>query len=71
MVIYDPIFGIYFLPPILRVVERIHITKSKGPDSTGDLLNLDSDVEHQSEKSEHPVWLKSAGNDSWQLGVGA
>ena len=27
----------------------------KEPDSTGDLLNLDSDAEHQSEKSEHPV----------------
>jgi hypothetical protein len=33
MTIYDPIFGIYFLPPILSVVERIHITKSKQPDS--------------------------------------
>ena len=52
---YSPIFGIYFLPLILSVVERIHITKSKGPDSTGDLLDLDSDAEHQSEKSEHPV----------------
>ena len=55
MVIYDPIFGIYFLPQILSVVERIHITKSKEPDITGDLINLDSDAEHQSEKSEHPV----------------
>lgn len=55
MVIYDPIFGIRFLPPILRVVERIHITKSKRPDSAGDFLNLDSDAEHQIEKSEHPV----------------
>lgn len=55
MTIYDPIFGIYFLPPILSVAERIHITKSKEPDSPGDLLNLDSDAEHQSEKSEHPV----------------
>nr|DAE33391.1 MAG TPA: hypothetical protein [virus sp. ctQ5V6]DAW04950.1 MAG TPA: hypothetical protein [Caudoviricetes sp.] len=55
MVIYDPIFGICFLPQFLSVVERIHITKSKEPDSTGDLLNLDSDAEHQSEKSEHPV----------------
>lgn len=55
MVIYDSIFGIYFLPPILSVVERIHITKSKKPDSAGDFLNLDSDAEHQSEKSEHPV----------------
>lgn len=55
MGIYDPIFGIYFLPPFLRVVERIHITKSKEPDDTGDLVNLDSDAEHQSEKSEHPV----------------
>lgn len=55
MVIYDSIFGIYFLPPILSVVERIHITKSKEPESAGDLLNLDSDAKHQSEKSEHPV----------------
>ena len=55
MVIYDSIFGIYFLPPILSVVERIHITKSKEPDRTGDLLNLDSEAEHQGEKSEHPV----------------
>ena len=55
MVIYDSIFGIYFLPPILSVVERIHITKSKEPDSTGDFLNLDSDADYQSEKSEHPV----------------
>lgn len=55
MVIYDSIFGIYFLPPILSVVERIHITKSKEPESAGDLLNLDSDAEHKSEKSEHPV----------------
>ena len=55
MVIYDSIFGICFLLPILSVVERIHITKSKEPDRTGDLLNLDSDAEHQSEKSEHPV----------------
>lgn len=55
MVIYDPIFGICFLPQILSVVERIHITKSKEPDSTGDFLNLDSDAEHQIDKSEHPV----------------
>lgn len=55
MVIYDPIFGICFLPQILSVVERIHITKSKEPETIGDLLNLDSDVEHQIEKSEHPV----------------
>ena len=66
MTIYDPIFGIYFLPPILSVVERIHITKSKEPDSTGDLLNLDSDAEHQSEKSEHPVQLNKILN-YWQL----
>ena len=64
MTIYDPIFGIYFLPPILSVVERIHITKSKEPDRTGDLLNLDSEAEHQGEKSEHPVWLKSANDNS-------
>ena len=55
MVIYDSIFGICFLLPILSVVERIHITKSKEPDRTGDLLNLDGEAEHQSEKSEHPV----------------
>lgn len=55
MTIYDSIFGIRFLPPILSVVERIHIIKSKEPDSAGDLLDLDSDVEHQIDKSEHPV----------------
>lgn len=55
MVIYDSIFGIYFLPPILRVVERIHITKSKKPDRTGDFLNLDGEAEHQGDKSDHPV----------------
>lgn len=55
MVIYDPIFGICLLPPFLNAAGRIHITKSKEPDSTGDLLNLESDAEHQSEKSEHPV----------------
>lgn len=32
-----------------------HITKSKEPETIGDLLNLESDAEHQSEKSEHPV----------------
>lgn len=52
---YSPIFGICFQLPIICTEERIHITKSKGPDSTGDLLDLDSDAEHQSEKSEHPV----------------
>ena len=55
MVIYDSIFGICFLPPILSVVERIHITKSKKPETAGDLLNLGSDAEHHSEKYEHPV----------------
>ena len=52
---YSPIFGICFHLPIICAEERIHITKSKEPDSTGDLLDLDSDAEHQSEKSEHPV----------------
>lgn len=52
---YSPIFGICFQLPIICAEGRIHITKSKEPDSTGDLLNLDSDAEHQSEKSEHPV----------------
>ena len=55
MTIYDPIFGIYFLPPILSVVERIHITKSKKPETAGDFLNLGSSAEHHSEKYEHPV----------------
>ena len=55
MIIYEPIFGICFLPPIICTAERIHITKSKKLEITGDLLNLDSDAEHQSEKSEHPV----------------
>lgn len=58
---YSPIFGICFQLPIICAEERIHITKSKGPDITGDLLDLDSDAEHQSEKSEHPVQLKSTG----------
>lgn len=52
---YSPISGICFQLPIICAEERIRITKSKEPDSTGDLLNLDSDAEHQSEKSEHPV----------------
>lgn len=55
MVIYDSIFGIYFLPPFLNVAGRMHITKSKDPETIGDLLNLESDAEHQIEKSEHPV----------------
>lgn len=55
MLLYSPIFGICFQLPIICAEERIHITKSKGPDITGDLLDLDSDAEHQSEKSEHPV----------------
>ena len=55
MVIYEPIFGIYFLPPILSVLGRIYKIKTKEPEHSGDFLNLDSDAEHQSEKSEHPV----------------
>ena len=55
MVIYDPIFGIYFLPPFLNASGRIHITKSKKPEIAVDFLNLDSEAEHQREKSEHPV----------------
>lgn len=38
MTIYDPIFGIRFLPPILSVVERIHITKSKESDRIKNFL---------------------------------
>ena len=63
---YSPIFGICFQLPIICAEERIHITKSKEPDSTGDLLNLDSDAEHQSEKSDHPVQLNKILN-YWQL----
>lgn len=63
---YSPIFGICFHLPIICAEERIHITKSKETDSTGDLLNLDSDAEHQSEKSEHPVQLNKILN-YWQL----
>ena len=63
---YSPIFGICFQLPIICAEERIHITKSKEPDSTGDLLNLDSDAEHQSEKLEHPVQLNKILN-YWQL----
>ena len=54
MILFDPIVGIYFLPLILSVVERMHIAKSKKVDRSRDYLNLDSDAEHQSEKSEHP-----------------
>ena len=55
MFVYDPIFGTYFLPPILSVLGRTHRIKTKVPEPSGDFLNLDSDAEHQSEKSEHPV----------------
>lgn len=54
MVIYDSIFGIRFLPEILTTVGRIHISRKKHAGET-DVLDLDSDAEHQSEKSEHPV----------------
>lgn len=37
---YSPIFGICFQLPIICAEERIHITKSKEPDSTGDLPNV-------------------------------
>lgn len=60
MVLYDPIFGIRFLPEILTTVGRIHISRKKHAGET-DVLDLDSDAEHQSEKSEHPVQLKSTG----------
>lgn len=50
MFVYDQIFGIYFLPPILSVLGRIHRIKTKAPEHSGDFLNLDSDAEHQSEK---------------------
>ena len=48
------IFGICFLPEILTTVGRIHISRKKHTGET-DVLDLDSDAEHQSEKSEHPV----------------
>lgn len=54
MVIYDPIFGIHFYLPITSAVERIYERKTE-PGYSGDLLDLDSDAEHQSEKSEHPA----------------
>ena len=54
MILFDPIFGICFMPPILSVAERIHIAKSKKVDMDRGFLNLDSDAERQSEKSEHP-----------------
>lgn len=54
MVLYDPIFGIGFLPEILTTVGRIHISRKKNTGET-DVLDLDSDAEHQSEKSEHPL----------------
>lgn len=60
MVFYDPVFGICFLPEILTTVGRIHISRKKHTGET-DVLDLDSDAEHQSEKSEHPVQLKSTG----------
>lgn len=55
MILFDPVFGICFLSPILSVVKRVHITKSKKADNDRDFLNLGSDAERQSEKSEHPV----------------
>lgn len=55
MVLYDPIFGIRFLPGIICEAERIHITNKNEPDKRSDILDLDSDAAHQSEKSEHPV----------------
>lgn len=55
MVLYDPIFGISFLPGIICEAERIHITNKNEPDKRSDILDLDSDAAHQSEKSEHPV----------------
>lgn len=60
MVFYDPVFGICFLPEILTTVGRIHISRKKHTGET-DVLDFDSDAEHQSEKSEHPVQLKSTG----------
>ena len=54
MVLYDPIFGIGFLPEILTTVGRIHISRKKNTGET-DVLDLDCDAEYQSEKSEHPV----------------
>lgn len=65
MVFYDPVFGICFLPEILTTVGRIHISRKKHTGET-DVLDLDSDAEHQSEKSEHPVQLNKILN-YWQL----
>ena len=54
MVLYDPVFGICFLPEILTTVGRIHIRRKNHTGET-DVLYLDGEAEHQSEKSEHPV----------------
>lgn len=54
MVIYDPIFGIRFLPEIIFTVERIHTSK-KIKAWEYDSPDLDSDASHQPDKSEHPV----------------
>lgn len=54
MFVYDPIFGICFYPRIIGAVERIKEKENK-TGYTGDLIGLNSDAEHQSDKSEHPV----------------
>lgn len=55
MVLFDPIFGICFLPVMTTVAERIHRKAEKDSEYAGDYFNLNSDAEHQKEKSEHPV----------------
>lgn len=55
MLLYSPIFGINFQLPIICAVERIHINYENEPGKRSGIIALDSDAEHQSEKSEHPV----------------
>jgi hypothetical protein len=52
---YSPIFGICFQLPIICAEERIHINHENEPGKRSGIIALDSDAEHQSEKSEHPV----------------
>lgn len=55
MILYHPVFGIRFLPEIVTRSERIHRISKRNPENRSDFLDLDSDAEHQSEKSEHPT----------------
>lgn len=55
MFLYSPIFGINFRLPIIGAVQRIHTNHENEPGKRSGIIALDSDAEHQSEKSEHPA----------------